>query len=364
MCFVGTFSTPLMTNDLKISFPSGVVDYIFLAKDELKKSSFEDLAASYDKQHIIIVTNDHIASLYEPLFKGYKMLVMPAHESSKDLHTIGTLSRQLLEMEAGRNTLLIGVGGGVVTDITGFLASVYMRGVAFGFVPTSLLGMVDAAVGGKNGVNLGLNKNLLGTVTQPKFILYDVGFLQTLPGVEWSNGFAEIIKCACIFDAGLFDELAAQHISYYKHDGDALKKLIEKSVGWKNKTVVADEKETGVRKLLNFGHTAAHAIENLYELPHGKAVAIGMVIACMVSERITGLGNASTERLKKLLQQYHLPVSLSINAPKAMEILRMDKKRKDELIDYIVLEKIGQGAIRSLPFNVIEKALAEYASNN
>ncbi len=348
----------------KITFPSGVVDYIFLPKDGFKKSSFEELAVSYDKQHIVIITNDHIAKLYEPLFKGYKMLLLPSHESSKDLATIGTLCRQLLEMEAGRNTLLIGVGGGVVTDITGFVASVYMRGVAFGFVPTSLLGMVDAAIGGKNGVNLGLNKNLVGTITQPKFILYDTGFLQTLPNVEWSNGFAEIIKCACIFDAGLFDELATQNISFYRHDDHALLALIEKSAAWKNNTVIADEKETGVRKLLNFGHTAAHAIENMYELPHGKAVAIGMVIACMVSEEVAGLAPTATDRLKKLLQQYHLPVSLSINAAKAMEILRMDKKRKDDLIDYIVLEKIGHGAIRSLPFNVVENALETYAIHN
>ncbi len=353
-----------MPYNTKIAFPSGVVDYMFLPKDGLKKSSFEELAVSYDKQHIVIITNDHIASLYEPLFKGYKTLVVPASESAKDLHTIGTLCRQLLELEAGRNTLLIGVGGGVVTDITGFVASVYMRGIAFGFVPTTMLGMVDAAIGGKNGVNLGLNKNLIGTITQPNFILYDIGLLQTLPNVEWSNGFAEIIKCACIFDAHLFDELAAQNISFYKHDDHALLALIEKAVAWKNNTVIADEKETGVRKLLNFGHTAAHAIENMYELPHGKAVAIGMVIASMVSEEVAGLSSADTERLKKLLQQYHLPVSLSINAAKAMEILRMDKKRKDDLIDYIVLERIGHGAIRSLRFDVVEKALEAYARHN
>ena len=351
-----------MTNDLKVTFPSGVVDYIFLPKDERKKNLFEHLAASYDRNHIVIVTNDHIAKLYEPLFKGYKMLVMPASERSKDLDTIGTLSRQLLEMGAGRNTLLIGVGGGVVTDITGFLASVYMRGVAFGFVPTSLLGMVDAAIGGKNGVNVGLNKNLLGTITQPKFILYDVRFLQTLPDVEWSNGFAEIIKYACIFDAQLFDELAGQHISFYKQDDEALRTLIEKCVAWKNNTVIADDRDTGVRKLLNFGHTAAHAIEKLYEVPHGKAVAIGMMIACIISERVADLDAEATERLKQILHQYQLPVSMAINTAKAMDVLLMDKKRRDELIDFIVLEKIGQGAIRSLPFDVVEKGLLAYSA--
>ena len=347
-----------------VTFPSGKVDYIFVPKDQHGESSFEELMRLYDKQHMVIITNDHIAQLYAHLFKGYKLLVVPAHESSKDLHTIESLVKQLLQLEAARNTLLIGIGGGVITDIVGFLSSVYMRGVSFGFIPTTLLGMVDAAIGGKNGVNLGLNKNLIGTITQPHFILYDVSFLQTLPNIEWSNGFAEVIKYACIFDAELFEELSRNNISFYKQNDEALKLLIEKCAGWKNKTVVADEKETGVRKLLNFGHTAAHAIENLYELPHGKAVAIGMVIACMVSEHVAGLDKDVTAKLKNLLQQYHLPISFSINPVKAMELLRMDKKRKDDTVDYIVLQKIGLAAVQSLPFAVIENALTDYASHN
>ncbi len=347
-----------------VSFPSGKVDYIFYRKDAYSRPSFEQLMHLYHLQNVVIVTDEHVAKMYEPLLKGHKTLVVPPLESSKDLHTIGALSRQLLDLGADRNTLLIGMGGGVVTDIVGFLASVYMRGVSFGFIPTTLLGMVDAAVGGKNGVNLGLNKNLIGTITQPKFIFYDTAFLQTLPNIEWSNGFAEIIKYACIFDSQLFDELSANNISHYKDDSEVLISLIERCVAWKNKTVTEDEKETGVRKLLNFGHTAAHAIENMYELPHGKAVAIGMVIACMLSEQITHLGKDATVRVKALLQLYHLPVSHAINAAKAMEILKADKKRKGDHIDYIVLEKIGQAAVRPLPFDVIENALKEYASHN
>jgi len=341
-----------------ITFPSGQVNYLF-------QSSFDEIWKTYDKEHTIIITNEHLAKLYANLFKGLKMLVIPPSESSKVPETITSLSRQLLQMEATRKTLLVGVGGGVVTDIVGFLASIYMRGVSFGFVPTSLLGMVDAAIGGKNGVNLGMNKNILGTITQPQFILYDTNFLNTLPDDEWSNGFAEIIKYACIFDAPLFEELGKHSISYYKDEDDAaLEALIERCAQWKNKTVVEDEKENGVRKLLNFGHTAAHAIENLYELPHGKAVGIGMVIACMISTQVGGLDKNVTERLKSLLNQYHLPVRLKIDAHKAMDILRMDKKRKDDMIDYIVLEKIGKAAVHALPLDVIEKALIAYESHN
>jgi 3-dehydroquinate synthase len=292
------------------------------------------------------------------------LLVVPPSESSKDMHTIESLAKGLLSAEATRSTVLVGVGGGVVTDITGFLASVYMRGVSFGFVPTSLLGMVDAAVGGKNGVNIGMNKNIAGTIAQPEFILYDAGFLDTLPDDEWSNGFAEIIKYACIFDAPLFTELSNQNISFFKHDKAATENLMERCVHWKNKTVTEDEREQGIRKLLNFGHTAAHAIENLYEIPHGKAVAIGMVIACMISEDVTGLDSRVTTQLRQLLSQYHLPVKMKIDAKKAMDILRLDKKRKGDQIDYILLLQTGQAVTRSLPFDIIEKALAEYDSHH
>ena len=341
-----------------VSFPSGDVEYMFQA-------AFEDIWKAYDKQHTVIITDEHISRLYGRFFKGIKTIVLPPGESNKDLHNIAAMARQLLEMEATRKTLIIGVGGGVITDIVGFIASVYMRGVKFGFVPTTLLGMVDAAIGGKNGVNVGMNKNIIGTITQPAFILYDTTFLNSLPDDEWSNGFAEIIKYACIFDKELFEELSKNSISYYQDQNDpALEQLIERCATLKNKTVVADEKETGNRKLLNFGHTAAHAIENMYELPHGKAVGIGMVIACMISEKVTGLDKQVTERVKTLLSQYHLPVRMNIDAKKAMEILRMDKKRNDETIDYILLEKIGTAAIRALPLTVIENALVDYESKS
>ncbi|MFI5195972.1 MAG: 3-dehydroquinate synthase [Chitinophagales bacterium] len=342
-----------------ITFPSGTVDYLF-------RISFEELWNTYDQLHgAVIITNEHIAKLYAHLFKGHKTIVLSAMESSKDLHTIGGMARQLLEMEATRKTMLIGVGGGVITDITGFLASVYMRGVPFGFVPTTLLGMVDAAVGGKNGVNVGMNKNILGTITQPKFILYDTRFLDTLPDDEWSNGFAEIIKCACVFDADLYNELSKNSISYYKDKNDeVLDALIARCVNLKNKTVIEDEKETGARKLLNFGHTTAHAIENLYEISHGMAVGIGILIASMISTQVTGLDKGVTEELKKLLTKYHLPVRINIDTKKVMEILRMDKKRTGDTIDYILLEKIGKGVVCPLPFAVIEQTLVSYASDN
>ncbi len=340
----------------QVTFPSGSVSYIY-------NVPWEDHLAGFDQRNTVLITNEHIAKLYPRVQKNFRTIVLPPGEASKDIATIGKLAKELLGCEATRRTMLAGIGGGVITDITGFIAATYMRGVSFGFVPTTLLGMVDAAIGGKNGVNVGMHKNILGTITQPSFILYDGRFLDTLPDDEWSNGFAEIIKYACIFDREMYDELLNHNISYYQDEHDeALQQLIKKCVALKTKTVQEDEREQGIRKLLNFGHTAAHAIENMYEIPHGKAVGIGMTIACMISEEVTGLDKQVAEQMKKILSQYHLPLRWKIDAARAMEILRMDKKRTGDVIDYVLLEQPGKAVVRPLPLDVIEKALAQYDS--
>lgn len=347
--------SPIMQQ--QITFPSGKVDYYF-------QETVNNLPQLHDSQHVLFITDEHIAQLYPDIFKERKTLVIPYGEGSKDLNTIASLADQLLSMETTRNTLLIGIGGGVVTDITGFLASVYMRGVNFGYVPTSLLGMVDAAIGGKNGVNVGLHKNMLGTFRQPEFILYNSTFLATLPDDEWSNGFAEVIKYASIFDADMFDELCTRDIAFYKNDIAALDSLIRRCVAWKNKTVQEDEHDDGPRKLLNFGHTVGHAIEKLCELPHGKAVGIGMVVACMISEAIMGNEINLAQQMQNLLQRYHLPTHIDFDIDAVMELLKTDKKRNDHTIDYIILRQPGSAFIQPLPLHIIEKVLRTYESNS
>lgn len=335
-----------------ITFPSGRVNYLFNA-------CFKDWLRTNHGTQMVLVTDSNIAALHGGRFdSSIPTFVIPAGEKSKQLATIESLTNDLLKASADKNTLLVGVGGGVVTDIVGFLGATYMRGISFGFMPTSLLGMVDAAIGGKNGVDVGLYKNILGTIMQPEFILYDTSFLKTLPDEEWSNGFAEIIKYACIFAPAIFNELFARDIYYYKNDNEALVKLIKRCVAWKNKTVLEDEREKGIRKLLNFGHTFAHAIENMHALPHGQAVAIGMVAACKISEEVTGMDGKITIELKELLKKYNLPTQINTDIPKAMEILSMDKKRSDNTINYILLEQVGKAVIKPLPLSVIEKALA------
>ncbi len=200
------------------------------------------------------------------------------------------------------------MGGGVVTDITGYAASVYMRGVPFGFVPTSVLGMVDASIGGKNGIDVGNYKNMVGTIRQPGFLFYDISLLQTLPAEEWVNGFAEVIKHAAIKDAALFRELEKNSIQYYQKNKKALAGLIRKNVMIKSAVVLKDEFERGDRKLLNFGHTLGHAVENIYKLPHGHAVSIGIKAACLISEELMDF--KETARITGLLEKYGFPTDL------------------------------------------------------
>jgi 3-dehydroquinate synthase len=338
--------------EYSLSFPTGTVQYRF--------NGINDLLELAKPEQSVVITDSILAALYPEIFSLYRTVIIHPGEEHKTQNVIKTITEHLLEFKAHRKTTLVGIGGGVVTDITGYAASVYMRGIPFGFVPTSLLGMVDAAVGGKNGVNFNLQKNLLGTIQQPSFILYDTSLLSTLPEHEWSNAFAEIIKYACIFDAALFNELSQHNLNYYRENKDALLQLIQRCVEWKNKTVLEDEKESGQRKLLNFGHTVGHAIETLYNLPHGQAIALGMLLACDLSTQVNGLSTDVKTQLAQLLEQYKLPTSLRLHTEQLMEILAMDKKRDHDHIGFVLLNEIGSASIKPLPFDTIQKALENF----
>ena len=190
-------------------FSNSSVEYYF----EGRISQIKEVVGS---AKTIFVTDENIFAAYEKQFKNKNAIVLKAGEEYKIQATVDSVIEQLIEMEADRKTILIGVGGGVVTDITGYVASIYMRGISFGFVPTSLLAMVDASIGGKNGIDAGVYKNMIGVIRQPSFLLFDPSLLQTLPGDEWRNGFAEIIKHASIKDAAMFKELEQNDLAFYK----------------------------------------------------------------------------------------------------------------------------------------------------
>ncbi len=230
-----------------------------------------------------------------------------------------------------------------------------MRGLPFGFVPSSILAMVDASIGGKNGIDIGLYKNLVGTIRQPEFLLYDASLLKTLPKEEWVNGFAEIIKHASVKDAALFRELEKNRLAFYQKDKAALTKLIRRNVVIKSDIVQKDEFEQNERRLLNFGHTLGHAVENLYKLPHGHAIAIGMVVASMISEQYADFKNS--DKLIEVLKRYGLPTLAEFDARKVMAVLKMDKKKEKDAINYILLNKIGHAIVKTIPIVQLEKMI-------
>lgn len=336
------------------SFPGGTVQYYF-------NSSFRSVFELIDAEECIVITDEHVAELYGDLFTDFKaVIIVAAGEQSKSTETVSSVTEQLIQHECHKNTFILGVGGGVVTDLAGFIGTIYMRGVKFGFVPTTLLGMVDASIGGKNGINFQTHKNLLGTIRQPQFILYDNNFLKTLPDTEWNNGFAEVVKTACLFDKPMFDELTTCDLISYQNNGAALASLVARCTDWKNKIVIADEQESNSRKLLNFGHTTGHAIEAAYQIPHGHAVSLGMVVACMLSEKQNNLPETVRERLISVLENYHLPTEMRLDIDKVMNLLKMDKKRSGKDIDYVLLKEVGISEIRKLPINIIQDVLTEF----
>ncbi len=331
-------------------------EYIFSEKTvtcyfDADFSALKELAKD---ANIVIITDENVYREHAEKLDAFPIIRFSAGEEFKNQTTVDFIIQNLIEIGAHKDAFLVGVGGGVVTDITGYVAAIYMRGLKFGLVPTSILAMVDAAIGGKNGIDVGVYKNMVGTIRQPEFIFYDYSFLQTLPVKEWINGFAEVIKHACIKDAVFFSILEKYSLHDYQADKTLIADLIEKNVEIKMDVVVHDEFEKGDRKLLNFGHTIGHAIENLHGIPHGHAVSIGMVAACNLSEKLNSFHFSDAARIVKVLTQYHLPVDVETDHAKVFEILKMDKKRKADGVNFILLKSIGNAEIKFISLTDLE----------
>lgn len=315
-------------------------------------AEFSVLEQLVDRTHAVIVTDENIFGLHKKKLRGWNTIVLKPGEAFKVQSAVDHVIQQLIAFRADRKSFLIGIGGGVITDITGYVASIYMRGIGFGFLPVSVLAMVDASIGGKNGIDVGVYKNFVGTIRQPDFLLYDTSFLKTLPQAEWINGFAEVIKHACIKDARLFRELEQNNLAFYRKNKEEMSRLIRRNAMIKSNVVQADEFEQGDRKLLNFGHTWGHAIETTLSIPHGHAVAIGMVMACRISERITGF--TQTHRVLDVLKKYGLPATAEVDKKKVFEVLKMDKKKDRATMNYVLLNKLGDATVKKIPFEELE----------
>ncbi|MGZ3840225.1 MAG: 3-dehydroquinate synthase [Flavisolibacter sp.] len=334
----------------KKSFRFGTVsvDYYF-------EAGISRLKEITDPKNTILLTDENVFSQHPKRFKNWNTIVLKPGEDYKVQATVDSIVEQLIEMEADRKTTLVGVGGGVITDLTGYVASIYMRGIRFGFVPTTILSLVDASIGGKNGIDVGVYKNMVGIIRQPSFILHDLSFLASLPENEWRNGFAEIIKHACIRDAAMFRELESRSLSFYQKKKKETSILIRRNALLKTKVVQQDEFEQGDRKLLNFGHTLGHALENQYELSHGEAISIGMTYAATLSGQLNGF--RQPHRVVELLEKYGLPTFAQFDKDKVINVLKMDKKKSRDGINFILLEKIGKAFIQSIRIDELYQRL-------
>ncbi|MDJ0984089.1 MAG: 3-dehydroquinate synthase [Desulfobacterales bacterium] len=305
----------------------------------------------------IIVTDVNVGKLYPLDAIAGGVITIGTGETIKTLDTVEDIYAQLLSLQADRSAFIVGVGGGIVCDITGFAASTFMRGVRFGFVATSLLAQVDASVGGKNGVNFQGYKNMVGLFHQPEFVICDLEVLKTLPPREISCGLAEIVKHAAIADADLFAFLEEQAESVLALDPEAIEKLVLRSVEIKSAIVSRDETEKGERRLLNFGHTFGHAIEKVSGISHGEAVSIGMVMAAALSVKRGLLSAQEDRRLRDLLAKLQLPNGFASDPQKILDAVTKDKKKAGDRIHFILLAGIGNAVVEPIAIEELEEAL-------
>ncbi|MDR1673484.1 MAG: 3-dehydroquinate synthase [Bacteroidales bacterium] len=308
-------------------------------------------------KQIVIITDSNVRRHYGFFLDAFPVIEIGTGEQHKTIRTLEHLYWELLRLNIDRNGFVVAVGGGIVCDVAGYAASTFMRGIPFGFVSTSLLSQVDASVGGKNGVNFGGYKNMIGTFNQPRFVICDPQMLRTLPVEEFISGFAEIVKAAAIRDAELFAYLERNAEKALDGDPEVLLHLVSKSVKIKAQVVERDEREQGERRILNFGHTFGHAIEVLSGMSHGKAVSAGMMIAARWSSEICGLPNDQVQRLEELLSGLKLPVAADIAADELFRAAVKDKKRENDAIHMVLLNAIGSAEICRLPIDDIRKRL-------
>ena len=313
----------------------------------------------YIPTQVVIITDNNVRHYYGKDFSHYKTIEIGTGEKIKNLETVRTIYEKLVSFEADRSAFLVGIGGGIVCDIAGFVASTYLRGVNFGLVSTTLLSQVDASIGGKNGVNLGGYKNTVGVFNQPKFVICDMDLLKSLPKKEISCGFAEIVKHAAIGDVNLFSYLEEHYEKALELDTHVIEKLIYDCLIIKSSIVNRDEKEEGERRILNFGHTFGHAIEKNLGMPHGEAISAGMVMAANLSEKRGYLKRKDTERIVKILNRLGLPTKVRLDKKKVLDALRKDKKRSGENINFVLLNDMGNAVMEEISIRELIQVLNE-----
>ena len=319
----------------------------------------------------LIVTNSTVGPLYAdrlraalaPHYRSVFDVVLPDGEEHKDWQTLNLVFDALLARGCDRKTVLFALGGGVVGDMAGFAAASYMRGVPFVQVPTTLLAQVDSSVGGKTAINHPLGKNMIGAFYQPARVVCDLATLDTLPPRELSAGLAEVIKYGPIADMDFLAWIEANIEALMRRDRAALAHAVRRSCEIKAEVVGQDERESGLRAILNFGHTFGHAIEaglGYGEWLHGEAVGCGMVMALQLSRRLGLVDEAFAQRVTQLVARAGLPTAgPALGADRYLELMRVDKKAEAGEIRFVVIERPGQAGVRGAPDALVREVLAD-----
>lgn len=321
------------------------------------------------KNRAFVITSETVSGLYRSLLNGFLenagikpvVLSLPDGEGTKSLKYLSYIYDELIKNRFERGDFIIAFGGGVIGDLSGFAAATYLRGINFIQIPTTLLADVDSSVGGKTGIDHPGGKNLIGAFYQPRCVIIDVDFLDTLSERELKNGFAEVIKYGAVLDNEFFIYLENNYEKILSRHKDSLMHIIEKSCAIKADVVNKDEKEAGLRSVLNFGHSLGHAVETLYNyetVKHGEAIAIGMVFASMLSEDLGLCTGETAGRVKTLIKNSGLPVKVPDFSPEEyINAMKLDKKVKGKLIKFVLIKDIGSFVFKELDFEYLMKFL-------
>ena len=325
----------------------------------LMNGDIRELVSLLPSSGVFIITDTNVRKYYGDLFPAGIVLETEPGERSKSLQTTGDLCLRLLDAGADRSSFILGFGGGVVCDVAGLVASIFMRGVRHGFVSTTLLSQVDASIGGKTGVNLDDYKNIIGTFKQPEFVLCDHHMLSTLPDEEFMSGMGELIKHAAISDRNLFYDISSSIGKIFERDPVILAPLIERAARIKAAVVSRDPFEKGRRRILNFGHTFGHVLETYYRIPHGLAVVEGMHIAARLSLWTGDMSPSELSMLEELMEKAGMTEEHKL-PPGIISLIIKDKKSESGTINMVLLRSVGRAMVKRMKKDDLEDFVKYY----
>jgi 3-dehydroquinate synthase len=342
----------------KIGIKTANADY-----DVVIGANLRQLPEFLDLEHAFAVTESCVQQQWGQADIKIPVQVLEGGEQLKSLSSLENIYQLFLRQQLDKASTVIAVGGGAFTDAISFAAATFHRGIACVTVPTTLLAQVDASIGGKNAINFGGVKNLIGTISQPKLVLCDLAFLNTLPKSAISNGMAEVIKAAIIKDPTLFEFIRVNYAAILDLDEEVMEPVLSRAIQVKADIVSADEFESGERMKLNLGHTIGHALEAAYNLEHGQAVAYGMVLESKLAANLGLCSPSLVGQVADLCNQFNLKNEIDFDPEQVMDLMLQDKKRRAETINFALPKAIGEVHIYPIAINEIKKHLSNLCLN-